>query len=146
MRLFCQKMFFLFAVSPIACSDSSGPVDSRQFVLHDISGRSLPTYLAPTSGLTPTIVSGSLILERGGHAVMAEHEVEYDGAEKDVTSTYTYKFNGTKIEFEPVTMCPPDAICAGPPVGTLTAVGVSVDLTPWSPGFIVYNYGFPVNN
>src|SRR5947209_12302449 len=129
MRLLCQKMLLLLAVSPIACTDSSGPVDSRQFVLHDISGRSLPTYVSPTPGLTPTIVSGSLILESGGRAMMTEHEVEYDGTERDVTSTYTYKINGAKIEFEPVTMCPADAICAGPPVGTLTSVGVSVDLT-----------------
>ena len=53
---------------------------------------------------------------------------------------------GAKIEFEPVTMCPPNAQCAGPPAGTLTAFGVSVDLTPWSPGFIVYNYSLARND
>jgi hypothetical protein len=146
MRLLCQKMLLLIAVSPIACTDSSGPFDSRQFVLHDISGRSLPTYLAPTPGLTPTIVSGSLILESGSHAVIMEHRVEYDGTERDVTSTYTYKINGAKIEFEPVTMCPPNAICAGPPAGTITALGISLDLAPGNPGFIVYNYKFAPND
>lgn len=138
MRLLCQKMVLLVAVSTLACSDPSGPLGSRHFVLHDISGRPLPTYLAPTPGLTATVVSGAIVFSGTDHAAIAEQRINEDGTQSDFTIYYTYKITDENIEFEPVSRCPD--LCVGPPVGVVTGSGISIDEAPWEPGFIVYNY------
>jgi hypothetical protein len=140
MRLLCQKVLLLAAFSIIACRDSSGPLASRKFMLHDINGRPLPTYLATTPGLTPTIVSSSLVFNSAGQAVIAEHRIEWDGSERDYTINYIYKIMGSTIVFEPATPCPPNALCAAPPRGSLTPFGLTLDWAPNDPGRIVYNY------
>jgi hypothetical protein len=140
MRLLCQKVLLLAAFSIIACRDSSGPLESREFVLHDINGRPLPTYLATTPGLTPTIVSSSLVLNSAAQAVITEHRIEWDGSEHDYILNYIYKITGSTIVFESATPCPPNALCAGPPKGSLTPFGLTLDWAPNDPGLIVYNY------
>jgi hypothetical protein len=140
MRLLCQKVLLFAALSMVACHDTSGPGELRQFVLHDVNGRPVPTFLAPTPGETPTIVSGSLILNGAGQAVILEHRIEWDGAEHDYTSNYIYKITGSTIVFDRATPCPPNALCAAPPKGTVTAFGVAVDWVPSNPGFMVFNY------
>jgi hypothetical protein len=140
MRLLCQRLLLLTALSISACRDSSGPVESREFVLHDINGRPLPTYFAATPGLTPTIVSSSLVLNTAGRAVIAEHRIEWDGSEHDYTINYIYNIKGSTIVFEPATPCPPNALCAAPPKGSVTPFGLTLDWTPYDPGLIVYNY------
>jgi hypothetical protein len=142
MRLFGQKVLLLVAVSTIGCRDANGPFESQQFVLQDINGRSLPTYLSATPGATPTIVSGSLTLSNDGQAMIAEHRIEWDGTERDAQTSYTYKIDGDKIVFDFGTPCPPNALCAAPPVGTVTPSGLSVDWAPFDPGLIVYHYVF----
>ena len=140
MRLLCQKVLLLAAFSTIACRDTSGPGELKQFVLHDINGRTLPTYMATTPGLTPTIVSGSLILNGAGRAVILEHRIEWDGSEHDYTSDYIYMITGSTIVFDRATPCPPNALCAAPPKGTVTPSGIAVDWAPNNPGLVVYNY------
>ncbi len=138
MRLLCQKVFLLTAFSTLACSDVTGPLGSQHFVLHDISGRPLPTYLAPTPGLTVTIVSGAVVFSGANHATITEHRINEDGTESDFSTNYTYKVTGTTIEFEPDVVCPD--LCVGPPVATVTVSGITIDIAPWQPGWIVYNY------
>src|SRR6266571_1627436 len=143
MRLPCQKALLLLAVSTIACHDSSRPTQPTvfaQFVLNDINGRALPTYPAPTPGLTPTIVSGSLTLDNSGKAVVSEHRIEWNGVETTNTVTYIYKINGTDIEFELSPPCPINAICVAPPKGTITTTGVSLEIGRFDSQAIVYNY------
>ncbi len=141
MRLPCQKALLLLAVSTLACHDSSGPpVVIGRFVLNDINGRDLPTYLAPTPGLTPTIVWGTLTLDESGNAVMTKHRMEWNGVETTNTVTYIYKINGTDIEFELSPPCPINANCAAPPRGTITSSGISLEIGRYDSQVIVYNY------
>ena len=141
MRLPCQKALLLLAVSTLACHDSSGPpAVIGRFVLNDINGRNLPTYLAPTPGLTPTIVWGALALDESGNAVMTEHRIEWNGVETTNTVTYIYKINGNDIEFELTPPCPINAICAAPPKGTITSSGISLEIGRYDSQAIVYSY------
>jgi hypothetical protein len=140
MRLLCQNVLLIAAFSIIACRDSSGPLGSREFVLHDINGRPLPTYLATTPGLTPTIVSSSLVLKSAAQAVITEHRIDWDGSEHEYTINYIYKITGSTIVFDSPTPCAPNALCAAPPKGSITPFGLTLDLASNDPGLIVYNY------
>src|SRR5204863_6181420 len=80
MRLISQKAFLLFVLSALACSDTGGPGAVRaRFDLDNIDGRSLPTYPAATPGLTPTILSNTVILNDDGHAAIIEHRTQWNG-------------------------------------------------------------------
>jgi hypothetical protein len=140
MRLLGQKILLLAAFSTIACRDTIAPGELRQFMLHDINGRSLPTYLSPTPGETPTIASGSLVLNGAGQATIFEHRIEWDGSQHDYTFNFIYKITGSTIVFEWPTPCPPNALCAAPPKGSVTPFGITLDWVPSNPGLMVYNY------
>jgi hypothetical protein len=142
MRLSCQKAFLLLAVSLLACRDTTANVAivPRQFTLNDINGRALPTYMAPTPGLTPTIVSGFLILEDFGRASMTEHRIEWNGLETDNTVNYAYTITGRKIEFEMLGFCPGTVMCAGPPTGTISADGLTLTIALFGSNAILYDY------
>ena len=142
MRLSCQKAFLLLAVSLLACRDTTAnsAMPPRLFVLNDINGRALPTYLATTPGLTPTIVSGTFTLDRSGHASMTEHRIEFNGVATDNTLNYTYKITGGTVQFEMVGLCPPAAVCAGPPLGTISADGQTLTIAPFGGLTILYHY------
>ena len=140
MRLPCQKALLLLAVSAIACHDSSGPTQPTvfaQFVLNDINGRALPTYLAGTPGLTPTIVSNTLILYKDGTAKTTERRVEWNGVDHTYIWKNTYTRTGIEIEF--AYHCPPAAMCIAPPHGKIIGNRLSLDVSGGS-GAIIYNY------
>jgi hypothetical protein len=142
MRLSCQKAFLLLAVSLLACRDTTAntAMPPRLFILNDINGRALPTYLATTPGLTPTIVSGTLTLDRSGHASMTEHRIEFNGVETSNTANYTYKITGETVQFEMVGYCPGAVMCAGPPTGTISPDGLTLTIDLFGSNAIFYDY------
>ena len=141
MRLSCQRALLLLTVSTLACHDTSGPVGTASvFILNDINDRTLPTYLAPTPGLTPTIVSGTLTLETTGQAVMTEHRIGFDGVEVELVSQYTYTINGGRIQFERLQPCPINALCTAPPTGTIFLNTLALQIGGPNSAPIIYNY------
>ena len=139
-----SRSIFLLSLSlafVISCRDSSGPaIVSAQFELNDIDGRALPTPPAFTPGLTPTILSSTITLDQAGNAAVTVHRTEWDG--RDVTSTnhYTYKITGSRIEFDYSPPCPPNALCSGPPKGTLFLGRLSLEMGYVNSDPIFYNY------
>jgi hypothetical protein len=111
MHLLREKAFLLVLASAIACHSPTGPVSAR-FVLENINGRSLPTYLASTPGPTTTIFSASLTLDKSGTVVMTEHRRDLLRGEGTYTDTLEYRIHGIQIEigcFKPhigTDMCP----------------------------------------
>ena len=138
MRLSCQKALCLVALVTISCTDSSGPkTAAMQFALENINGRSLPTYLAPTPGATPTIISNTLILYKDGTAATTEHRIDWDGTERTVTYQQHYTIKGAIIEF--AYDCPPGADCIAPPRGTIVGNHLALDVSGGA-GSIIFNY------
>lgn len=146
MRLSCQKAFLLLALSLFACRDTTANVamPPRLFILNDIDGRSLPTYLVPTPGLTTTIVSATLTLDRSGHASI-EHKIETNGAETSTTASYTYKITGLTVQFEMVGSCPGTVMCAGPPTGTISSDGLTLTIARYGTNAIFYDFSLVPN-
>jgi hypothetical protein len=143
MRLFRQPAFILLFAATIGCSDTTAPVKiPTQFVLENINGRQLPTYLSATPGLTPTILWASLTLEEAGKAVMTEHRREFDGTETTITNNFDYKIHGNAFEVGFFGTCPPNANCFGTYKGTISAQALSLTIAALSiDGSIIYNYG-----
>ena len=141
MRLVSQRVFLLALAFVMSCRDSSGPATvSASFELTDIDGRSLPTPPAFTPGLTPTILSSTVTLDASGNATMVEHRTEWNGADATSTTHYTYKITDSRIEFETSPPCPPNAMCAGPPSGTLFLGRMSLVMGHVNSDPIIYNY------
>jgi hypothetical protein len=141
MRLPCQRAFLLLVVSAIACNDATGPVSlPAQFELVNINGRALPTPLAFTPGLTPTILSASLRLDDSGRVVMTENRTLFDGTPSTSTLTLDYKINGNDIEVGCLRGAPITCVSThftgtiSRTTLSLTMVAVSID------GSITYNY------
>jgi hypothetical protein len=144
-----KKAFPLLFFSAIACHDSTGPATiTAQFELANINGRPVPTYLSPTPGLTPTILSASLTFDRSQKVVMTENRREWDGTETTTTHTFDYRINGNQIAigcFEPVPTIPgvgvASVVCIGNYTGTISGRSLSLIVAPPSPdGSITYNY------
>lgn len=142
MRLIRWTSVAFLACIATACTDSTGPKTvAARFVLHDINGRLLPTYPAATPGLTPTILEGTVTLEASGRATVVEHRTEWNGVDATYTTPYTYTIENNVVEFAPLEPCPPAAICAGPPSGTLSLAFGRLSLNMGGAEFpIIYNY------
>lgn len=139
MRLIRQTGFLLLVASIVACHDSTGPATiAARFDLTDIDGRALPTYPAATPGLTPTILSGIVILNDDGTAEIDEHRTDWDGTDRLFSSPYTYKITDGKITFS--FSCPPNADCISPPEGTLFGSRLSLVMGHVNTDPITYNY------
>jgi len=54
--------------------------------------------------------------------------------------SYKYSIVGRQLIFEPIAVCPGGALCAGPPVGTISADGLSVEVDLFGAGGIKYEY------
>ncbi|MFL5638505.1 MAG: hypothetical protein ACJ78M_03960, partial [Gemmatimonadaceae bacterium] len=102
-------------------------VVTGRFTLSDINGRSLPTYQAATPGLTAMIIHADLELDDAGHATWIEDRLQFDGTPVTYTTNYTYEIRGAEVEFE-TQPCPPNAICAGPPHGTISPITGDLDV------------------
>jgi hypothetical protein len=143
MHLIGRNYLILLAVSLAACTDSTAPERlTARFVLNDINGRVLPTYQAPTPGLTPTILSGTLTLDNSGQAIIVEQRRLFDGTDITLTTNYTYEIKGSSIVFSMLEPCPPNANCIAPPIGTYNRLTGRVDLEIGRFGTepIVYHY------
>ena len=138
MHLSYRKTALLIAFTSFACRDATGPGTlSAQFELTDINGRALPTYPAPTPGLTPTILSGSVVLDKNGEAVIIEHQTQWNGADFTSTIHFTYKITANQIEFQ-LPPAPIDPIT--PPRGTISAAGLTLEMGRFGSGVILYDY------
>jgi hypothetical protein len=142
MRLSRQPAFLLLFAATIGCHDTTAPLKiPSQFLLENINGRQVPTYLSAMPGLTPTILGASLTLEDAGKAEMTEHRREFDGTETTVTNTFDYKIDGNQIEVGSFVPCPPNANCVGAYKGTISGQTLSLTIAELSiDGSIVYNY------
>lgn len=123
--------------SSLACHPSTlqPPAIYAQFVLNDINGRTLPTYMV-SSVSTPTIVSNTLTLYDDGTLKWTEHRVDANGVDGTYTSQNTYTLTGNEIKF--AYHCPFGAMCAGPPRGTILGSRLALDII--GTGAIVYDY------
>ncbi len=133
MRLPRQQAFVLLLVGAIGCSDSVGPKLSATFNLVDINGRAIPTFLAPTPGLTPTILFASVTLDKEGKALWLEERREFDGTQTSIRNTFDYRITLNRP-------CPPNANCILPPKGTLFLGRLSLEMGHVNSTAILYNY------
>jgi len=141
MRLPSRTVFLVSLAFVISCRDSSGPATvTARFELNDIDGRALPTPPAFTPGLTPTILASTITLDEAGIAAVTVHRTEWDGRDVTSTTNYTYKITGTQIEFDYSPPCPPNALCARPPRGTLFMGRLSLEMGYVNSDPILYNY------
>ena len=124
-----------------ACSDSLDPrAVPGAYSLHDINGRPLPTYEAPTPGLTRTINSAGLSIDFGDAAELIQDVTQFDGTHVTITTNYTYRITDQDLIFELSPSCPPNANCLAAPKGRITSTG-DIDLDIGSAEFpIVYHF------
>ena len=143
MHLRCQKAVLLAVLAIAACTDpSSPPAISAQFVLLDVDGQPLPATASPSVG-TPgqTIVSGTMVLDLGGTAVLSEDRIAADGSHYNVTNHYIYTINNSSITFDFQVPCPINAICIAPPTGQILDNGLRIQVVfPPGSAFQVYNF------
>lgn len=142
MQLRCPKVVFsVFAFAAlVGCHDTSGPPSlPANYMLVSVNGRPLPAIISPIPE-TPTVLDGTLFLDGAGNAVVTVHETAMiSPGEVTYTTNYTYTISDGKIEFHPVTPCPADAICAGPPVGTFFQNHLLVDMSGGN-NTLLYDY------
>lgn len=140
MNLIRRTAVFATIVSALACHDTSAPSTSPvSFVLDNINGRPLPTFLTPVPE-APTIISASLLLGADGTAKLTEHRQQMAGGDVTYTNTYIYVITGNQIQFGYSPPCGGPAIdCVAPPKGTITGSSISLQIDGGGSG-IVYNF------
>jgi len=127
------------AIALTACTNSLDPKTvPGAYTLNDINGRPLPTYEAPTPGLTRTIRSAGLSIDFGGTAELTLAVTQFDGTQATITMHYTYRLKDHDLIF--ASPCPPDANCLAPPKGRVLSTG-DIELDIGSAEFpIVYHF------
>jgi hypothetical protein len=141
MRLFCKTAFLVAVVSTLGCHDSVAPIAATTYVLDRVDGQSVP-YVSPIPE-NPTIVSGALLLQWDGKAILIQRRLQMATDVTD-TTTYAYTITGTDITFSHY--CPPDAACIETPGlpsprGTIAGGRIILDMNPPGNGF-VYEFQF----
>ena len=138
MNLSRPKVFLVVLVSTLACHNAAGPPTlSAEFVLDNIDGRPLPTYLAPTPGPTAIIFSASLALDGSGKAVMTEHRQDMLQGDRWSTNTLDYRINDNRIELGCFHPTPANLLCTAYG-GTISSETLSLTIAPSQP--VIYNY------
>ena len=141
MNLSRPRAFVTLLFLTLACTRPSEPgAFTARFELSDINGRTLPTYPAATPGLTPTILSSTIVLDQTGIATVTEHRTEWNGVDATYVTNYRYTVNGTDLIFEYLTPCPMGAFCADPPKGKLFVNRLALEVGRLDTNPIVYNY------
>ena len=144
MRLSCRRAVFPAAAAALvlACHDSTAPLPSEFYFLSTINGQPVPTVISAGYGDTTTVLWASFVLDGAGKAVTSTHYREVyltnPPQESDFTLHWSYRVIGDSVAFYPVTLCPVNALCVGPPVGKLVD-GALVIHDPYS-GASVYLY------
>jgi hypothetical protein len=108
------------------------------FLLDNVDGRSVPTYVTPIPE-SPTIISSTLHFDFDGRATLTEHLVQM-GSDITQTRTYTYTIKGGQIDFALSPPCPIDADCVGAPKGIMVGSHLLLDMSATGTGDIVYGY------
>jgi len=143
MHLRRQKAVLLAVLAIAACTDPSSPPSiSAQFVLVDVDGHPLPATPPSNSGTpSPTVVSGTMVLDLGGTAVLSEDRIATDGTHYNVTNHYIYTITNSSIKFDFQVPCPINAICVAPPTGQILDNGLRIQVVfPPGSAFQVYNF------
>jgi hypothetical protein len=133
----------LLVLAMVACTDPSSPPSiSAQFVLVDVDGHPLPATPPSSSGAPgPTLVSGTMVLDIGGTALISEDRVAADGTLDNVTNHFTYTIKDSNITFDFQVPCPINGICVAPPTGQILDNGLRVQIVfPPGSAFQIYNY------
>ena len=139
MSLSGKTLFAAAVFSTLACHELAGPpTPPVGYALENISGRALPTFVSPIPE-GPTVISASLQLDASGGAMLTERRREMDGSDVTYTSNYTYEITGNQIQFDYSPPCPPNALCAEPPKGTISGMHLSLAMYGSSSG-VVYNF------
>jgi hypothetical protein len=138
MRLVCQKAFLLALVVTLACHDASGPLPiPPDFVLANINGRALPTFVSPIPE-APTILAGYVHFDASGRVALTEHQRDIAHVETIVTNTLDYRVNGDKIELGCFRPYPANIVCASGYTGTISENALSLTRTSNTP--VTFNY------
>jgi hypothetical protein len=126
MGLSCQQAFLLVLPFTIACNQSTAPPIAAHYVLESINNQPLPANIQAGEGDTITVISSSLTLDGAGTAQLMERiRYVHPGSppgESIYTTGYSYRISGSRIIGQTVVFdysppCPPNALCAEPPVG-----------------------------
>ena len=139
MRLSGKTVFVAAMLATLGCDDVTAPPKlPAGFSLENISGRPLPTFVSPIPE-GPTVIWASLYLAADGKASLAEARHEMTGGDVVFTATYTYQINGNQIQFDYDPPCPPNALCAAPPRGTISGSRLTLAMYGANSG-VVYNF------
>jgi hypothetical protein len=126
MRLFCREAFVFTAALTMACSDPTRPPErvSQFFLLESINGQPLPAIVNAAPGDTTRILSATVNFDLAGNAFTAERwrRVYPVNQADEATLTLDQKYRITRgtIIVGSFTPCPPNALCIGNKIGTIT--------------------------
>ena len=141
MRLSCKTVLVGAIASLVACNDiAAPPTPPAGYVLDNVNGRALPTFVSPIPE-GPTILSATLQLNASGTASLTEFRREMDGSQQLFTTNYTYVTTGNQIQFDYDPPCPPNALCAAPPKGTIGGSRLTLTMYGENSG-IVYDFRY----
>jgi hypothetical protein len=133
-----QIALVLLTVFSVACGDSSGPPSvPPDFVLDNINGRALPTFVSPIPE-GPTIVSASLHFDGAGKVLMTEHRRDINRGDYTVTNILDYRITGSEIEIGCFRPYPANLLCVADYTGSITGATLSLTIVPSEP--LIYNY------
>jgi hypothetical protein len=138
MRLDCKGVFLTVLVSTLACRSVSEPARiAADFVLDNINGRPLPTFVSPIPE-APSIVSATLHFDRSGKVVTTELQRDMSQSEVSVTYTLDYRISGNRVEIGCFGPDSASALCVAGFSGTISGDGLS--LTIGADQSVIYNY------
>jgi hypothetical protein len=138
MRLSYNRVSIVLLVSTLACRSVSEPGGiAADFVLDNINGRPLPTFVSPVPE-TPSIISATLHFDRSGKVVSSELQRDMTQGVVRVTYTLDYKISGNTVVIGCLDPASASALCAVGFSGTISSDGLSLTLSPGQS--VVYNY------
>src|SRR3979411_599849 len=105
MPLSCKGVFLVLLVSTMACRGVSEPATiAADFVLDNVNGRPLPTFVSPIPE-PPSIISATLHFDTSGSVLMTELQRDIIQGEVTTTHTLDYVISGNSVEigcFRPI--------------------------------------------
>jgi hypothetical protein len=138
MRLSCKKLSIVLVFSTLACRSVSEPARiAADFVLDNINGRPLPTFVSPIPEV-PSIVSATLHFDRSGKVVMTELQRDMSQSEVRVTYTLDYRISGNRVDIGCFGPAAASALCVVGFSGTISDYGLSLMTSPGQS--VIYNY------
>ena len=143
MQIFRATLSTLAIGAFIACHDASAPLQPVSYMLATVNGNPLPTTMTPIPE-SPTVLSGSFLLDGGSHAIARERRRNMSGIEYDWTVRYRYTINGNVVRFDYDPPCGGPAVdCAIIPKGTIDGLHLLIDYSGGQ-NLAVYDYVHPM--